>query len=200
MGSTTKYMAMFPLPVFLLPGEEIPLRIFEPRYKQLINECNETGDTFGIPYVSNDNVKSYGSEVELVNIVAKNSLGEMVILIKAIANFHLLNLKEKLPNKLYGGGIIEYIDDRFTTTNPELVVLVKKLNLNLDPVMGSLITGDSVNLMNVAKAIQLDSDEKFAFYSLRNEKQMVNYLIKRLRFIEHIQLQEKLLENNFSLN
>ncbi|MEY1639956.1 LON peptidase substrate-binding domain-containing protein [Tenuifilum osseticum] len=200
MGSTTKYMAMFPLPVFLLPGEEIPLRIFEPRYKQLINECNETGDTFGIPYVSNDNIKSYGSEVELVNIVAKNSLGEMVILIKAIANFHLLNLKEKLPNKLYGGGIIEYIDDRFTTTNPELVVLVKKLNLNLDPVMGSLITEDSVNLMNVAKAIQLDSDEKFAFYSLRNEKQMVNYLIKRLKFIEHIQLQEKLLENNFSLN
>lgn len=200
MGSTTKYMAMFPLPVFLLPGEEIPLRIFEPRYKQLINECNETGDTFGIPYVSNNNIKSYGSEVELVNIVAKNSLGEMVILIKAIANFHLLNHKEKLPEKLYGGGIIEYIDDRFTTTNPELVVLVKKLNLNLDPVMGSLITGDSVNLMNVAKAIQLDSDEKFAFYSLRNEKQMVNYLIKRLRFIEHIQLQEKLLENNFSLN
>ncbi|HOK60807.1 LON peptidase substrate-binding domain-containing protein [Bacteroidales bacterium] len=200
MGSTTKYMAMFPLPVFLLPGEEIPLRIFEPRYKQLINECNETGDTFGIPYVSNNNIKSYGSEVELVNIVAKNSLGEMVILIKAIANFHLLNLKEKLPDKLYGGGIIEYIDDRFTTTNPELVVLVKKLNLNLDPIMGSLITGDSVNLMNVAKAIQLDSDEKFAFYSLRNEKQMVNYLIKRLRFIEHIQLQEKLLENNFSLN
>lgn len=200
MGSTTKYMAMFPLPVFLLPGEEIPLRIFEPRYKQLINECNETGDTFGIPYVSNDIIKSYGSEVELVNIVAKNSLGEMVILIKAIANFHLLSLKEKLPNKLYGGGIIEYIDDRFTTTNPELVVLVKKLNLNLDPVMGSLITGDSVSIMNVAKAIQLDSEEKFAFYSLRNEKQMVNYLIKRLRFIEHIQMQEKLLENNFSLN
>jgi len=200
MGSTTKYMAMFPLPVFLLPGEEIPLRIFEPRYKQLINECNETGDTFGIPYVSNDDIKHYGSEVELVNIVAKNSLGEMVILIKAVSNFHLLNFKEKLPNKLYGGGIIEYIDDKYTTTNPELVVLVKKLNLNLDPVMGSLITGDSVNLMNVAKAIQLDSSDKFTFYALRNEQQMVKYLIKRLRFIEHIQLQEKLLENNFSLN
>ncbi|MEW5844934.1 MAG: LON peptidase substrate-binding domain-containing protein [Bacteroidota bacterium] len=200
MGSTTKYMAMFPLQVFLLPGEEIPLRIFEPRYKQLINECSETGDTFGIPYVSNNDIKHYGSEVELVNIVAKNSLGEMVILIKAISNFHLLNFKEKLPNKLYGGGIIEYIDDKFTTTNPELVVLVKKLNLNLDPVMGSLIIGDSVNLMNVAKAIQLDSNEKYTFYALRNEQNMVNYLIKRLRFIEQIQLQEKLLENNFSLN
>lgn len=200
MGSTTKYMAMFPLSVFLLPGEEIPLRIFEPRYKQLINECNETGDTFGIPYVSNDHIKPYGSEVELVNIVAKNSLGEMVILIKAVSNFHLLNFKEKLPNKLYGGGIIEYVDDKYTTTNPELLVLVKKLNLNLDPMMGSLITGNSVNLMDIAKAIQLDSSDKYAFYAMRNEQQMVNYLIKRLRFIEHIQMQEKLLENNFNLN
>lgn len=200
MGSTTKYMALFPLSVFLLPGEEIPLRIFEPRYKQLINECNETGNTFGIPYVSNDNIKPYGSEVELVNIVAKNSLGEMVILIKAVSNFHLLNFKEKLPNKLYGGGIIEYVDDNYSTTNPELLVLVKKLNLNLDPMMGLLITGNSVNLMDIARAILFDSSDKYAFYALRNEQQMVNYLIKRLRFIEHIQMQEKLLENNFSLN
>lgn len=200
MASTTKYMAMFPLQVFLLPGEEIPLRIFEPRYKQLINECNETGDTFGIPFMNNEEILPYGSEVELVNIVAKNSKGEMVILIKGVANFHLLNFKEKIPNKLYGGGIIEYIDDKFSTTNPELVVLVKKLNLNIDPLMGSLITDDAVNLMNVAKAIQLNSEEKYDFYSLRNEKLMVNYLIKRLRFIEQIQAQERLLENNFSLN
>lgn len=193
-------MAMFPLQVFLLPGEEIPLRIFEPRYKQLINECNETGDTFGIPFMNNEEILPYGSEVELVNIVAKNSKGEMVILIKGVANFHLLNFKEKIPNKLYGGGIIEYIDDKFSTTNPELVVLVKKLNLNIDPLMGSLITDDAVNLMNVAKAIQLNSEEKYDFYSLRNEKLMVNYLIKRLRFIEQIQAQERLLENNFSLN
>ncbi len=191
---------MFPLQVFILPGEELPLRIFEPRYKQLINECNETGDTFGIPFVNNEEILPYGSEVELVNILAKNSKGEMVILIKGVANFHLLNLKEKLSNKLYGGGIIEYIDDKFSTTNPELTVLVKKLNLNIDPLMGSLITDDAVNLMNVAKAIQLSSEEKYEFYSLRNEKRMVNFLIKRLRLIEQIQAQEKLLENNFSLN
>lgn len=191
---------MFPLQVFLLPGEELPLRIFEPRYKQLINECNETGDTFGIPFLNNEEILPYGSEVELVNILAKNSKGEMVILIKGVANFHLLNLKEKLSNKLYGGGIIEYIDDKFSTTNPELTVLVKKLNLNIDPLMGSLITEDAVNLMNVAKAIQLSSEEKYDFYSLRNEKRMVNFLIKRLRLIEQIQAQEKLLENNFSLN
>ncbi|MDI3528024.1 MAG: uncharacterized protein PWR03_2208 [Tenuifilum sp.] len=200
MGSTTKFMAMFPLEVFLLPGEEIPLRIFEPRYKQLINECNETGDTFGIPFVKDNEIKQYGSEVELVNIVAKNSLGEMVILINGVKNFHLLNFKEKLNDKLYGGGIIEYVDDSYTTTNPELVVLIKKLNLSIDPVLGNLITGNSVNIINVAKALQLQPEEKYNFYSMRDENLMVKYLIKQLRFVEHLQEQEKMLENNFSLN
>ena len=128
MSFTTKSMAMFPLGVFLLPGEEIPLRIFEPRYKQLINECEENGNTFGIPYIIGDEIKTYGSEVELLNVVAKNNKGEMVILIKGVKNFHLLDFTESLPGKLYGGGIIEYVDDTYTTTNPELTVLVKKLN------------------------------------------------------------------------
>lgn len=200
MSFTTKSMAMFPLGVFLLPGEEIPLRIFEPRYKQLINECEENGNTFGIPYVIGDEIKTYGSEVELLNVVAKNNKGEMVILIKGVKNFHLLDLTESLPGKLYGGGIIEYVDDTYTTTNPELTVLVKKLKLNIDQILGSLITNDAINLFSIAKSIMLNSNEKFSFYSLRDTYKMERYLIKRLRYIEQIQVQEKLLENNFSLN
>ncbi|BDX39270.1 hypothetical protein CYCD_26250 [Tenuifilaceae bacterium CYCD] len=189
---------MFPLGVFLLPGEEMPLRIFEPRYKQLINECENNGNTFGIPFTTGNEIKTYGTEVELLNVVAKNSKGEMVILIKGIRNFHLLDFTETLPGKLYGGGVIEYVDDIYTTTNPELSVLVKKLNL--DPVLGSLLTNDSINLTSVAKAMMLNSNEKFSFYSLRDNYKMEKYLIKRLRFIEQMQVQEKLLENNFSLN
>lgn len=200
MTGTTKYMAMFPLGVFLLPGEQIPLRIFEPRYKQLINECNETGETFGIPYADEEILKPYGSEVELVKIAAKNSLGEMVILIRGVSNFHLLNFKGKISDKLYGAGIVEYVDDNFTTTNPELAVLVKKLNLNLDPLLGSLISNNAINLMNIAKALMLNSEEKYLFYSMRNQAKMEAFLIKRLKFLERIQSQEKLLENNFSLN
>ncbi len=200
MTGTTKYMAMFPLGVFLLPGEQIPLRIFEPRYKQLINECNETGETFGIPYADEEILKPYGSEVELVKIAAKNSLGEMVILIRGVSNFHLLNFKEKISDKFYGAGIVEYVDDNFTTTNPELAVLVKKLNLNLDPLLGSLIFNNAINLMNIAKSLMLNSEEKYLFYSMRNQAKMEAFLIKRLKFLERIQSQEKLLENNFSLN
>lgn len=191
---------MFPLGVFLLPGEEIPLRIFEPRYKQLIGECQENGNSFGIPYIIGDEIKTYGSEVELLNVVARNNKGEMVIMIKGVRNFHLLDFTETLPGKLYGGGIIEYVDDNYLTSNPDLIVLVKKLKLNIDPVMGSLVTDNSINLFSIAKSMMLNSNEKFSFYSLRDNYKMEKYLIKRLRYIEQIQVQEKLLENNFSLN
>ncbi|KAB2866255.1 MAG: hypothetical protein F9K37_14415 [Bacteroidales bacterium] len=200
MSFTTKSMAMFPLGVFLLPGEEIPLRIFEPRYKQLVGECEENNNTFGIPYIIGDEIKTYGSEVELLNVVARNNKGEMVIMIKGVRNFHLLDFTETLPGKLYGGEIIEYVDDNYLTSNPELIVLVKKLKLNIDPVLGSLVTDNSINLFSIAKSMMLNSNEKFSFYSLRDTYKMEKYLIKRLRYLEQLQVQEKLLENNFSLN
>lgn len=193
-------LAMFPLRTFLLPGDEVPLKVFEPRYIQLINECKENGKKFGIPYVNDDEISVYGSEVELLSIVAKNSLNEMVILIKCVRNFHLLDFFEELPDKLYGGGIIEYINDNYETTNPEIVVLVKQLKLTIDPILGSITTNNSFNLFDIAKSLLLKSEDKYKFYSLRNQKRMEHFLFKQLKFYELIKKNEDVLQKNFSLN
>lgn len=40
---------MFPLEVAMLPGEQLPLRIFEPRYVALVGDCLEMADpAFGV--------------------------------------------------------------------------------------------------------------------------------------------------------
>ena len=200
MEYQTVNMAMFPLSTFLLPGEEIPLRIFEPRYIQLINDCEKTGMTFGIPYIEGKGITNYGSEVELQNTVAKNSLNEMVIMVKGLRNFHLLNFRDELPGKLYGGGIIEYLNDQFHTHSPELAVLIKKLKLDVDPMFGTLPKTESYNLTDIAKSIMLTSEDKFKFYSLRNQFRMEQFLITRLKYYELIKKQEEKLENNFMLN
>ncbi|WP_120314117.1 LON peptidase substrate-binding domain-containing protein [Mycolicibacterium elephantis] len=42
-------MPMFPLQVAMLPGEELPLRIFEPRYTALVSDCLAMDDpAFGV--------------------------------------------------------------------------------------------------------------------------------------------------------
>ena len=46
-------MPMFPLEVAMLPGEELPLRIFEPRYTALVSDCLAADDpAFGVVLIS----------------------------------------------------------------------------------------------------------------------------------------------------
>jgi Lon protease-like protein len=44
---------MFPLEVAMLPGEELPLRIFEPRYTALVSDCLASDDAaFGVVLIA----------------------------------------------------------------------------------------------------------------------------------------------------
>ena len=43
---------MFPLEVALLPDQDLPLRIFEPRYVALVQHCVDSGDPFGVVLIS----------------------------------------------------------------------------------------------------------------------------------------------------
>jgi uncharacterized protein len=46
-------MAMFPLQSALLPGEDLPLQIFEPRYTQLVRDClRDNEPRFGVVLIS----------------------------------------------------------------------------------------------------------------------------------------------------
>lgn len=45
-------LAMFPLETALMPGQDLPLRIFEPRYGALVRHCLDSGDPFGVVLIS----------------------------------------------------------------------------------------------------------------------------------------------------
>ena len=46
-------MPMFPLEVAMLPGEELPLRVFEPRYTAMVSDCLATDDpAFGVVLIA----------------------------------------------------------------------------------------------------------------------------------------------------
>jgi len=43
-------LPLFPLPIVLFPGVPLPLHIFEPRYRQMINDIHSTNSLFGLSY------------------------------------------------------------------------------------------------------------------------------------------------------
>lgn len=51
MDETLQTLPLFPLAVVLLPGELLPLHIFEERYKTLMREAIEGNRRFGLSYV-----------------------------------------------------------------------------------------------------------------------------------------------------
>src|SRR5579875_215149 len=53
MAGESVALPMFPLESALLPGEELPLRIFEPRYSALVRDClRSRAKTFGVVLIS----------------------------------------------------------------------------------------------------------------------------------------------------
>ncbi|MEZ5459496.1 MAG: LON peptidase substrate-binding domain-containing protein [Steroidobacteraceae bacterium] len=48
MSATTSEIPLFPLNTVLFPGGPLPLRIFEPRYVDMVRHCMRSGSAFGV--------------------------------------------------------------------------------------------------------------------------------------------------------
>jgi Lon protease-like protein len=65
-------IALFPLQSVLFPGGPLPLRIFEPRYVDMVSRCMKTNAGFGVLGISS------GSEVGEAETVGVGTLAEIV--------------------------------------------------------------------------------------------------------------------------
>ena len=68
---------IFPLAIFPLPGELVPLHIFEPRYRQLLDDAEKGDIAFGIFYNHVDNTNKLGSLVKLESVIKRFPGGEV---------------------------------------------------------------------------------------------------------------------------
>lgn len=103
-------LPLFPLQTIFYPGETVPLHIFEERYKQLIRDCRKEAITFGIPVYIYNSV-TYGTEVQLVEIVNTYDEGEMDVTCVGRQVFKITSFDNEMEGKLYAGGEVEFIDN-----------------------------------------------------------------------------------------
>jgi len=67
----TKIIPIFPLDLVLFPRQELPLRIFEPRYKQLVDDCMLGDGQFGVCLIDENNSVNGWNSPKLVGTIAK---------------------------------------------------------------------------------------------------------------------------------
>ncbi len=85
-------LGLFPLPLVLLPTEQVPLHIFEERYKDLIAECLDDEVEFGLVYADEAGIRDVGTRAAVLEVLTRFEDGRMNILIEGRERFTLLEL------------------------------------------------------------------------------------------------------------
>ncbi|OEK06467.1 LON peptidase substrate-binding domain-containing protein [Roseivirga misakiensis] len=176
-----RYLPFFPLKLVAFPGEQLNLHVFEPRYKQLINECVDEGKTFGIP-VFEKGMKEFGGEMEVTEVVKTYATGEMDISTRCIGTIQIFSFDEKAPGKLYAGGNVESIENFQDATIDqwmELKHLAKQLIsiLKMDDKLDIELLSSSFEL---AHKLGLSLEQEYDMLQMTRESQRQAYMINHL--------------------
>jgi len=108
MAPTTERFPLFPLGLVLLPGELVPLHIFEERYKLMIGECLEQDSEFGIIWLSDDGLKEVGCAARITRVLERFDDGRLNILVEGTTPFRLTR---RIGELAYPAGDVEPLDD-----------------------------------------------------------------------------------------
>ena len=154
MDATIKNIPQFPLKLVVLPGERVPLRIFEPRYKQLIKDIQDTDKTFGIPYAAK-NLHPFGSEVKLASVLEFSNYNDLIIMVEGVGLFNLSEMIDNEPGKLYPLGKVIPITDEYTITDYMILELLDELQIKVNYKKILQLNLDHVKLSEVVQALNL---------------------------------------------
>ena len=75
-------LGLFPLGLVLLPGEHVPLHIFEPRYRALIADCTLGARPFVLSFATDDGVAKIGCTAHPQTLVRRFADGRMNLIVE----------------------------------------------------------------------------------------------------------------------
>ena len=100
-------LPIFELPVVLLPGELMPLHIFEERYKRMIGDCLEREEPFGVVFRDDDgSAQRIGCTARVTEILERFEDGRMDIVVTGGEPFRVL---ERFDGDEYPSGEVETV-------------------------------------------------------------------------------------------
>lgn len=187
---------MFPLSIFPLPGEMVPLHIFEPRYKQLLHDAETKDISFGIFFNHVSNLEKIGSLVKLESVIKRYANGESDIIVKCVDLFSMNMLYRAYRDKAYPGGEVSF-------WNVDISVLVsEKLHEAFKEFLSRLqIRNNEMipTIYSIANELGLDFEERLRFVKY-DDDQKEKFLLAHLRYQTELLHQAERSKDVFHLN
>lgn len=203
-GEVLRGFPLFPLGIVALPGESVPLHVFEDRYKRMIEHClsadpGSVEREFGIVWLSDEELKEVGCACEIERVLERMEDGRLNILARGTRPFRLLERQDDLP---YPAGVVEFLGDETVEQQGdadevagtsarelygELVEQATDRTLSAEEV-------DAMDAYGMAGTVEFGTDAKQELLELRSENARLRLLalllraaIKRLELIDRAQ-------------
>jgi len=179
-----KEIGLFPLNLVAFPGEQLNLHIFEPRYKQLINDCLELKTTFGIPAFINNKIE-YGTEMRVKEVTRLYEDGRMDIKTEGLNVFKVIDFQNPWKNRLYGGGLVQTIEQD-SREDKELKLRLVDLTQQLFDwlKMEEFIQIDfKTSLHQIVHKVGLKVDEEYELLKISSESDRQMYIVQHIKRI-----------------
>lgn len=199
----TNFIPIFPLGLVVFPGEQLNLHIFEPRYKQLIQECKAADKAFGIPAVMNNSMQEMGTLVRIKEISNTYDNGEMDIKTEGLAVFKILELVKEIPEKLYSGAIVTYPPNTEKGSDlkmKKIVQSIRELHLKLNVTKDFGKPDEFLNSFDVAHHAGLGVEDEYRLLELEQELQRQEFLQRHLSKVLPIMEDMHLLKGKIKMN
>jgi Uncharacterized protein, similar to the N-terminal domain of Lon protease len=132
---STVRLPLFPLNVVLLPGADLPLHIFEPRYRQMVRECLDTQSPFGLLLALPNGIAGIGCTAEILEVTKRYPDGRFDIVTVGREPFRVVELSNGEPLLR---GEVDFLEDRPSPINSSIC---RELN-DLYETCHTLIFGD----------------------------------------------------------
>jgi len=186
---------LFPLGLVALPGELVPLHIFEERYKTMVARCLAEESEFGIVWVSDDGLREVGCACEIAEILETMDDGRINLIARGTRVFRVDARQEDLP---YPAGTVEFLDDHDEPVDEEAQGAARDAYAELveqatdkTPDREEL---ETMSAYEMAATVEFGLDAKQGLLDLRSETARLKLVarlfraaIKRLDFVERAQ-------------
>ena len=188
-------LPLFPLHTVLLPAAQLPLHIFEPRYRTMFDELLERESEFGIVWATKGTLREVGCACEITEVLERMDDGRLNVLTRGTRPFRIV---ERQPDRPYPTGTIEFLEDKPEEPDEETADEARSAYAELvlqatdtEPDLEALAAKSAYEM---AATVDFGLDAKQGLLDLRSENarlRLVTRLFraatKRLDFVERAQ-------------
>lgn len=191
-ASCTECLALFPLHTVLLPGAALSLRVFEPRYLDLVRECSRSSVGFGVCLILDGQevgapatAAAFGTEA-LIEDFGSDDSGVLTLQVRGARRFHVQRVRVR-DNGRQVAEVTWCASDAVDHVRPEHGLLVVLLRSLLDRFGGEHTRAPSALLddaswvsWRLAELLPLDNAHRLELLQLDDPHQRLERLLALL--------------------